>query len=92
MIQGNREKDKSNRLSTMELASLLGVCPLPGGWDSADCQYDSATFSTHGLDRIAEMDKYEKLPLEVKVERLRGALSHSKQSASATPGPMMPPR
>jgi phosphatidylinositol kinase/protein kinase (PI-3 family) len=28
----------------------------------------------------AEMDKYDKLPLERKVDRLKGALSHSNQS------------
>lgn len=81
MIQGNREKDRSNRLSNMELASLLGVSLKPVSSSVTDEQHDPATFSTHGLDRIAEMDRYEKLPLEVKVERLRGALSHSKQSA-----------
>ncbi|ORY33953.1 hypothetical protein BCR39DRAFT_463113 [Naematelia encephala] len=70
MITANREKDKTNNLTNKELASLLG--------------YDPETFDRNNnrprLDPPAEMERYDKLPSEVKLERLKAALSHSKQS------------
>ncbi|WWD22809.1 hypothetical protein CI109_107303 [Kwoniella shandongensis] len=70
IIQANRDKNKQHSLSDKEQASLLG--------------YDPVTFNPRQnkprLDPSAESDRYDKLPLEVKVERLKGALSHSKQS------------
>ena len=47
-------------------------------------QYDPEMFgSKHDKPRIdppAEMDRYDKLPVETKVERLKAALALSKQS------------
>ncbi|WVQ82636.1 hypothetical protein IAT38_004768 [Cryptococcus sp. DSM 104549] len=65
MIQANRDKDKHNTLTNKELASLLGYDPKQ---------------DTPRIDAPAEMDRYDKLPLSTKVQRLKGALSHSDQS------------
>lgn len=43
-------------------------------------KYDPETFTPHGLDAPGEMDRYDKLPLETKVERLKAAMSHCDQS------------
>ncbi|KAE8538261.1 hypothetical protein D1P53_005601 [Cryptococcus gattii VGV] len=68
MIQANRDKHKRNALTNRELGSLLG--------------YDPDVFNPNHpkLDAPAEMDKYDKLPLPTKVQRLEAALSHSNQS------------
>lgn len=68
MIQANRDKHKRNALTNQELGSLLG--------------YDPDAFNPNNpkLDAPAEMDKYDKLPLPIKVQRLKAALSHSNQS------------
>lgn len=45
-------------------------------------QYDPDVFNPNHpkLDAPAEMDKYDKLPLPTKIQRLKAALSHSNQS------------
>ena len=51
---------------------------------NATMQYDPDNFdSKHDRPKIdppAEMDRYDKLPLTTKVERLKAALAQSKQS------------
>jgi FKBP12-rapamycin complex-associated protein len=51
-----------------------------------EIQYDPETFDPKSeknrVDPPAEMDRYDKLSLETKIERLKGALSHSDQSGS----------
>ncbi|RSH90651.1 hypothetical protein EHS25_001256 [Saitozyma podzolica] len=66
MISNHREKENKKSLTNKELASLLG--------------YDPETFTPHGLDAPGEMDRYDKLPLETKVERLKAAMSHCNQT------------
>ncbi|WVO25185.1 uncharacterized protein IAS62_006574 [Cryptococcus decagattii] len=68
MIQANRDKHKQNALTNRELGSLLG--------------YDPDVFSPNHpkLDALAEMDKYDKMPLPTRVQRFKVALSHSNQS------------
>nr|XP_019048571.1 hypothetical protein I302_02343 [Kwoniella bestiolae CBS 10118]OCF27501.1 hypothetical protein I302_02343 [Kwoniella bestiolae CBS 10118] len=70
MIQINRAKNKQNDLNDKETASLLG--------------HDPETFNPRRenprFDPPAEMDRYDKLPIPTKIQRLKAALSHSKQS------------
>ncbi|KAK6905037.1 hypothetical protein I203_105856 [Kwoniella mangroviensis CBS 8507] len=70
MIQINRAKNKQNDLNDRETASLLG--------------HDPETFNPRRenprFDPPAEMDRYDKLPIPTKIQRLKAALSHSKQS------------
>jgi FKBP12-rapamycin complex-associated protein len=86
MISANRDRNKETQLMHKELAALLGVSSNPPGpeWQLANMQYDPETFDPRHdkprLDPPAEMDKYDKLPLDVKVERLQAALALSKQS------------
>ncbi|KAK8844641.1 hypothetical protein IAR55_006488 [Kwoniella newhampshirensis] len=70
IIQSNRGKNKQNSLTDKEQASLLGYNPLTFNPRTEKPRFDPS----------AEMDRYDKLPVEVKVERLKAALSHSKQS------------
>ncbi|ORX39339.1 hypothetical protein BD324DRAFT_577344 [Kockovaella imperatae] len=70
IILSNREKCKASNLSNKELASILGYDP-----ENFDTKHDRPK-----LDPPAEMDRYDKLPLPTKVERLKAALSHSKQT------------
>jgi FKBP12-rapamycin complex-associated protein len=88
MISNHREKENKKSLTNKELASLLGVRPNKDRSyvDEAEHvltvypQYDPETFTPHGLDAPGEMDRYDKLPLETKVERLKAAMSHCDQS------------
>ncbi|WWC85668.1 uncharacterized protein L201_000534 [Kwoniella dendrophila CBS 6074] len=70
MIQINRAKNKQNDLNDRETASLLG--------------HDPETFNPRRehprFDPPAEMDRYDKLPIPTKVQRLKAALAHSNQS------------
>ncbi|WRT63514.1 uncharacterized protein IL334_000419 [Kwoniella shivajii] len=70
MIQVNRAKNQHSSVNDKEVASLLGHDP-----DTFDPKREHPRF-----DPPAEMDKYDKLPIPTKIQRLTAALSHSTQS------------
>ncbi|ODN80500.1 hypothetical protein L202_02731 [Cryptococcus amylolentus CBS 6039] len=70
MIQTKRDKYHQQWLNDAETSSILGYDP-----ENGRPKPDQAR-----MDVSAEMDRYDKLPVNTKVQRLKSALSHSDQS------------
>ncbi|TYJ58649.1 hypothetical protein B9479_000485 [Cryptococcus floricola] len=70
MIQTKRDKYHQQSLNDAETSSILGY-----DRENGRPKPDQAR-----MDVSAEMDRYDKLPVNIKVQRLKSALSHSDQS------------